>query len=724
MFNNFKGGIVMQNFFWLVPAISAVALLFAWFFRKQMIGKEEGTPRMIEIANAIREGAKSYLKVQDRVVAIFLVVMAVLFAILAFGLGVQSKWIPLVFLVGGFLSGLSGFLGMETATRASVRVTNAARNSLGDALSIAFRSGSVMGLSVVGLSLLGISIFFAIFYFGLGLPLEEVTSILFGFGIGASFVALFARVGGGIYTKAADVGADLVGKVEAGIPEDDPRNPATIADNVGDNVGDVAGMGADLYESYSDAIIATMALGVAAGLGMGGVLEPLLIAAVGVLFSILGVFFVRAGKEATQHSLIKSLSRGINFTMVATGIVSVFVVWFLTPDNLGVIGSVLVGLVSGTIIGKTTEFYTSSAFSPVRRLADSATSGPATLVIDGLALGLSSTTIPVITVSLSILLAFFFAGGFNSFILGLYGVGLAAVGMLATLGITLASDAYGPIADNAGGIAEMSGLGKEVRARTDQLDALGNTTAATGKGFAIGSAAFTGLALIAAYLTEIKIALTRLGVEFIHVGEQIISVSSVTFLQLADYYNLSLLNPTLLASLLIGTVIVFLFCGLTMSAVGRTAQAVIGEVREQFKDPAILKGKKKPAYARTVAIVTRAAQKRMIIPSMIAIIAPVLIGVFFGVSGVVGFLVGALASGFAMAVFMANAGGAFDNAKKFIEEGAHGGKGSDAHKAAVAGDTVGDPMKDTSGPSLNILIKLMSILAVITAGFIVKLFLK
>jgi len=709
----------MENVFWLVPGISIIALLFAWFFYSQMMKKEEGTPRMIEIANAIREGALSYLKVQDSVVAIFLVIMAILFAVLAFGLGVQSKWIPLVFLLGGFLSGLSGFLGMKTATKAAVRVTNAARDSLGSALSVAFRSGSVMGLSVVGSSLLGISILFAVFYFGLGLPLVEVTSILLGFGIGASFVALFARVGGGIYTKAADVGADLVGKVEAGIPEDDPRNPATIADNVGDNVGDVAGMGADLYESYSDAIVATMALGVAAGLGIKGVLEPLLIAGVGVLFSILGIFLVRAGKEATQASLIKSLSRGINFAMIATGIVAIFVVKFITPDKMGVIGSILVGLVAGTIIGKATEYYTSSAFSPVRKLSASAKSGPATLIIDGLALGLNSTVIPVITVSISILLAFSFAGGFNSFIMGLYGVGLAAVGMLSTLGITLASDAYGPIADNAGGIAEMSELGKEVRTKTDQLDALGNTTAATGKGFAIGSAAFTALALIAAYLTEIKMALTRLGVEVINLGERVVSVSSVTFLELSDYYNLSLLNPTLLASLLIGAVITFLFCGLTMSSVGKTAQSVIGEVREQFKDKDILAGKKRPDYARTVAIVTKAAQKQMIIPSLIAIISPILIGWVFGVSGVIGFLVGALASGFSMAVFMANAGGAFDNAKKYIEEGAYGGKGSDTHKAAITGDTLGDPMKDTSGPSLNILIKLMSILSVITAGFVV-----
>ncbi len=709
----------MENVFWLVPGISVIALLFAWFFYSQMMKKEEGTPRMIEIANAVREGALSYLKVQDSVVAIFLVVMAILFAVLAFGLGVQSKWIPLVFLLGGFLSGLSGFLGMKTATKAAVRVTNAARDSLGSALSIAFRSGSVMGLSVVGSSLLGISILFAIFYFGLGLPLVEVTSIMLGFGIGASFVALFARVGGGIYTKAADVGADLVGKVEAGIPEDDPRNPATIADNVGDNVGDVAGMGADLYESYSDAVVATMALGVAAGLGINGVLEPLLIAGAGILFSILGIFLVRAGKEATQHSLIQSLSRGINFAMIATGILAIFVVNFITPDKMGVIGSILVGLVAGTIIGKATEFYTSSAFSPVRKLSASAKSGPATLIIDGLALGLNSTVIPVVTVAVSIILAFAFAGGFNSFIMGLYGVGLAAVGMLSTLGITLASDAYGPIADNAGGIAEMSELGKEVRIKTDQLDALGNTTAATGKGFAIGSAAFTALALIAAYLTEIKMALTRLGVEVINIGERVVSVSSVTFLELSDYYNLSLLNPTLLASLLIGAVITFLFCGMTMSSVGKTAQSVIGEVREQFKDKDILAGKKKPDYARTVAIVTKAAQKQMIIPSLIAIISPILIGWVFGVSGVIGFLVGALASGFSMAVFMANAGGAFDNAKKYIEEGAHGGKGSDTHKAAVTGDTLGDPMKDTSGPSLNILIKLMSILSVITAGFVV-----
>jgi K(+)-stimulated pyrophosphate-energized sodium pump len=708
----------MENVFWVVPGISTVALIFAWFFYKQMRKKEEGTARMIEIANAIREGALSYLKVQDSVVAIFLIIMAGLFTFLAFGLGVQSRWVSPVFLLGGFLSGLSGFLGMKTATKAAVRVTNAARDSLGSALSIAFRSGSVMGLSVVGSSLLGISVLFAVFYYGLKLPLAEVTSILLGFGIGASFVALFARVGGGIYTKAADVGADLVGKVEAGIPEDDPRNPATIADNVGDNVGDVAGMGADLFESYSDAVVATMALGVAAGLGMNGVLEPLLIAGAGILFSILGVFLVRAGKEADQHSLIGSLSRGINFAMITTGIVAIFVVKFITPDKMGVIGSILVGLVAGTIIGKSTEFYTSSAYSPVRKLSGSAQSGPATLIIDGLALGLNSTVIPVVTVGISIILAFAFAGGFNSFIMGLYGVGLAAVGMLSTLGITLASDAYGPIADNAGGIAEMSELGEEVRRKTDQLDALGNTTAATGKGFAIGSAAFTALALIAAYLTEIKMALTRLGVEAINLGERVISVSNVTFLELSEYYNLSLLNPTLLASLLIGAVITFLFCGMTMSSVGKTAQSVIGEVREQFKDKDILAGKKKPDYARTVAIVTKAAQKQMIIPSLVAIISPILIGWVFGVSGVIGFLVGALSSGFAMAVFMANAGGAFDNAKKYIEEGAYGGKGSDAHKAGVTGDTLGDPMKDTSGPSLNILIKLMSILSVITAGFV------
>jgi K(+)-stimulated pyrophosphate-energized sodium pump len=709
----------MENVFWLVPGISVVALIFAWIFYAQMMKKGEGNAKMIEIANAVREGALSYLKVQDSVVAIFLVIMAGIFAFLAFGLGVQSKWISPVFLLGGFLSGLSGFLGMKTATKAAVRVTNAARNSLGSALSIAFRSGSVMGLSVVGSSLLGISILFAVFYYGLKLPLDEVTSILLGFGIGASFVALFARVGGGIYTKAADVGADLVGKVEAGIPEDDPRNPATIADNVGDNVGDVAGMGADLYESYSDAIVATMALGVAAGLGINGILEPLLIAGAGILFSILGVFLVRAGKEATQHSLISSLSRGINFAMITTGIVAIFVVKFITPDKMGVIGSILVGLVAGTIIGKSTEFYTSSAYSPVRKLSGSAQSGPATLIIDGIALGLSSTVIPVVTVAISIILAFAFAGGFNSFIMGLYGVGLAAVGMLSTLGITLASDAYGPIADNAGGIAEMSELGEEIRKKTDQLDALGNTTAATGKGFAIGSAAFTALALVAAYLTQIKISLARLGVEVLNIGGRVVNVSSATFLELSDYYDLSLLNPTLLASLLIGAVITFLFCGMTMSSVGRTAESVIGEVREQFKDKDILAGKKKPDYARTVAIVTKAAQKQMIIPSLIAIVSPILIGWVFGVSGVVGFLVGALASGFAMAVFMANAGGAFDNAKKYIEEGAYGGKGSETHKAAIAGDTLGDPMKDTSGPSLNILIKLMSILSVITAGFVI-----
>ncbi len=709
----------MVSLFWIAPIVSIISLLFAWIFYKQMIHEDEGNERMREIAEAVREGAGSFLKQQYKVVTIFVILMALFLTFLAFGLKVQSIWIPLVFLTGGFFSGLSGFLGMKTATRASVRVTNAARTSLGDALRIAFRSGAVMGLAVVGLALLGISIWFVIFYFGLSLALEKMTSVLLGFAIGASFLALFARVGGGIFTKAADVGADLVGKVEAGIPEDDPRNPATIADNVGDNVGDVAGMGADLYESYCGAILATMALGVASGLGFRGVLVPLLIASAGVILSLLGIYLIRTGKDATQTQLLHSLTRGITFTTIGTAVVSFFVVWYTTPENIGIFGAVVVGLAAGTIIGKSSEFYTSSAFSPVKELSAEAKFGPAPVVINGLALGMSSALIPVITVALSIILSFAFAGGFNSFAMGLYGVGIAAVGMLSTLGITLASDAYGPIADNAGGNAEMSGLPETVRNRTDQLDALGNTTAATGKGFAIGSAALTALALIAAYLTEIKMVLTHLGEKFIAIGGATIAVEDVSFLQLADYYDLSLLNPKVLASLLIGSVITFVFCGITTKAVGRASSVVIDDVREQFKNEKILEGKEKPDYGRSVNIVTRAAQKEMIIPSLIAIIAPIAIGLILGVPGVVGLLIGALTTGFALALVLANSGGAWDNAKKYIEAGAYGGKGSEAHAASIIGDTIGDPLKDTSGPSLNILIKLMSILSVITAGLVI-----
>jgi len=708
----------MIKIFWIIPSISVLSLLFAWIFYKQMMREDEGNERMKEIAEAVRVGAASFLKVQYKVVALFFIIMAVFLAFLAFGLKVQSRWLPLIFLTGGFFSGLSGFLGMRTATRASVRVTNAAIDSLGDALRIAFRSGAVMGLAVVGLALLGISVWFAVFRFGLSLPLEQVTSILLGFSIGASFFALFARVGGGIYTKAADVGADLVGKVEAGIPEDDPRNPATIADNVGDNVGDVAGMGADLYESYCGAIIATMALGVASGLGFRGVLEPMLIASAGIILSLMGIYLIRTGKDATQAELLGSLTRGITSTTIGTAVVSFLVVWYTTPDNLGIFGSVIVGLAAGTIIGKSAEFYTSSAFSPVKRLSSETQYGAAPFIIDGLALGMSSAFIPVVTVALAVIFSFAFAGGFNNFALGLYGIGIAAVGMLSTLGITLASDAYGPIADNAGGNAEMSGLGKEVRDRTDKLDALGNTTAATGKGFAIGSAALTALALITAYLTEIKMGLYHLGVKFITVGGKSIAVRDVSFLQLADYYNLGLLNPNLLASLLIGGVITFLFCGITMRAVGRASAVVIDDVRNQFKNKKILLGKEKPDYERTVRIVTRAAQKEMIIPAMIAIIAPIGIGLILGVPGVIGLLVGALITGFTLALVLANTGGAWDNAKKYIEGGAFGGKGTKAHAASVIGDTVGDPLKDTAGPSLNILIKLMSVLSVITAGLI------
>jgi len=710
----------MFRIFWVVPGVSIISLLFAWIFFMQMMREDEGNERMREIALAVREGAVSFLRQQYKVVVIFFILMALFLTFLSFGLKVQSIWIPLVFITGGFFSGLAGFLGMMTATRASVRVTNAAISSLGYALRIAFRSGAVMGLAVVGLSLLGISVWFIIFYIGLSLPLERITSVLLGFAIGASFLALFARVGGGIFTKAADVGADLVGKVEVGIPEDDPRNPATIADNVGDNVGDVAGMGADLYESYCGAILATMVLGVASGLGFRGVLEPLLIASAGVILSIIGVYLVRTGKDATQAQLINSLTRGITFTTIGTAIVSFLVVRYITPNNIGVFGAVVVGLAAGTIIGKSSEYYTSSAFPPVKALASEAKFGPAPVVINGLALGMSSALIPVITVALAIILSFAFAGGFNNFAIGLYGVGIAAVGMLSTLGITLAADAYGPIADNAGGNAEMSGLPETVRSRTDLLDALGNTTAATGKGFAIGSAALTALALITAYLTEIKIALTNLGEKFITVGGALIAIEDVSYLQLADYYNLSLLNPKILASLLIGSVITFIFCGITIKAVGRASSVVIDDVRDQFKNKKILEGEEKPDYGRSVSIVTRAAQKEMIIPSTIAIIAPIAIGLIIGVPGVVGLLIGALVTGFTLALVLANTGGAWDNAKKYIEEGAYGGKGSKAHAAAVIGDTIGDPLKDTAGPSLNILIKLMSVLSVITVGLILR----
>jgi K(+)-stimulated pyrophosphate-energized sodium pump len=708
----------MNELFWIVPGVSIISLLFAWIFYFQMIKQDEGNERMKEISNAVREGSISFLKQQYKVVIIFFVLMALFLTFLSYGLKVQSKWLPVIFLTGGLFSALSGFLGMRTATRASVRVTNAAIESLGKALCIAFRSGAVMGLSVVGLALLGISVWFIIFHFGLSLPFKEVTSTLLGFAIGASFFALFARVGGGIYTKAADVGADLVGKVEVGIPEDDPRNPATIADNVGDNVGDVAGMGADLYESYCGAILATMALGVASGLGFKGILEPLLIASGGLVLSLIGIYLIRAGKDATQAELIHSLSRGIIFSTIGTAIVSFIVVYFITPENIGIFGSVITGLIAGVIIGKASEFYTSYAFNPVKRLASEAEFGAAPLVIEGLAMGMHSSFIPVVTIAIAIILSFSFAAGFNNFAMGLYGVGIAAVGMLSTLGITLASDAYGPIADNAGGNAEMSGLPELVRNRTDQLDALGNTTAATGKGFAIGSAAFTALALITAYLTEIKVALTLLGEKFIVISGTNVKVSDIELYQFADYYNLNLLNPKLLASLLVGGVIAFVFSGLTMGAVGKASSVVINDVRDQFKNKKILKGEEKPDYGRSVRIVTQAAQKEMIIPSLIAIIAPIVIGLLLGVPGVIGLLIGALITGFTMAVFMANTGGAWDNAKKYIEEGAHGGKGSKAHAAGVIGDTIGDPLKDTAGPSLNILIKLMSVLSVITVGLI------
>ena len=647
---------------------------------------------------------------------------------MAYGPRLQNPWVWFAFLTGGFFSGLAGYIGMKTATYASARTANAARRSLNDGLKVAFRSGAVMGLVVVGLALLDISLWWLLLdYFVEEATASEkaimITTTMLTFGMGASTQALFARVGGGIFTKAADVGADLVGKVEAGIPEDDPRNPATIADNVGDNVGDVAGMGADLYESYCGSILATAALGAAAfrmepNAQFNAILAPMLIAAFGVILSLLGIFLVKTKEGASQQQLLRALDRGINVSSLLI-VGASFLVIHLLDLSYWICGSVIVGLVTGIIIGKATEYYTSHAYKPTQDIAKSAETGPATVIIKGIGTGMISTAVPVLTIVAGIILSFLFAAEFSfaNMSMGLYGVGIAAVGMLSTLGITLATDAYGPIADNAGGNAEMSQLGEEVRHRTDALDALGNTTAATGKGFAIGSAALTGLALIASYIEEIKIGLLRMNEEVLKIGDHVVRTADATLTDFMNYYDVTLMNPKVLSGIFIGSMMAFVFCGLTMNAVGRAAQKMVNEVRRQFREiKGIMTGEGEPDYAKCVEISTKGAQHEMVFPSLLAIIIPVVMGLIFGVSGVIGLLAGGLGTGFVLAIFMANSGGAWDNAKKYIEEGNLGGKGSDNHKATVIGDTVGDPFKDTSGPSLNILIKLMSMVAIVMAG--------
>ena len=722
--------------FWLIPATAVIALTFAWYFYSRMKRAGEGTPRMQEIGRYVREGAMAYLRQQYKVVIIVFICLAIFFSWLAFGLGVQNKWVPFAFLTGGFFSGLAGYIGMKTATYASSRTAHAASESLNRGLQVAFRSGAVMGLVVVGLGLLDISLWYIILdkFVQADGPQKMlvITTTMLTFGMGASTQALFARVGGGIYTKAADVGADLVGKVEAGIPEDDPRNPATIADNVGDNVGDVAGMGADLYESYCGSILATAALGSAAfmadpSLQIKAVIAPMLIAAVGVLLSIIGIFTVRTREGASMKQLLKSLGFGVNLSAVLVAVAAFAILFLLGIPNWGwLAGSVVIGLVAGVIIGQATEYYTSHSYKPTRKIAKSAETGPATVIISGIGMGMISTAIPVITICLAIILSYLCAIKFDvagmlsaaNLQTGLYGIAIAAVGMLSTLGITLATDAYGPIADNAGGNAQMAGLDEEVRKRTDALDALGNTTAATGKGFAIGSAALTALALLASYIEEIRIGFEHLGQKTLTLSDGIVvNLSDASILDFMDYFQVNMMNPKVLCGVFIGSMMAFLFCGLTMNAVGRAAQSMVNEVRRQFREiKGILTGEATPDYARCVAISTKGAQREMLFPSILAILVPVALGLILGVAGVIGLLVGALGTGFVLAIFMANSGGAWDNAKKYIEDGNFGGKGSQNHKATVVGDTVGDPFKDTSGPSLNILIKLMSMVSIVMAG--------
>lgn len=724
--------------FWLIPAASITALAMAWYFFRTMMKEEEGTARMIDIAAHVRKGAMAYLRQQYKVVGIVFAVLAVLFAFMAYVLKVQNPWVPFAFLTGGLFSGLAGFFGMKTATYASARTANAARKGLDRGLRIAFRSGAVMGLVVVGLGLLDIAIWFLIlnaFYDGEPTALITITTTMLTFGMGASTQALFARVGGGIYTKAADVGADIVGKVEADIPEDDPRNPATIADNVGDNVGDVAGMGADLYESYCGSILSTAALG-ATAFAMNGemqlkaVIAPMTIASVGIFLSLIGIFTVRTKEGATMRDLLHSLGLGTNLSAALIAVATFIILYLLGMENwLGLSMSVITGLAAGVIIGQATEYFTSQSYKPTKSIAEASQTGSATVIIKGIGTGMISTMVPVVTISIAIMLSFLFANGFDlsmgtaSISHGLYGIGIAAVGMLSTLGITLATDAYGPIADNAGGNAEMSGLGEDVRHRTDALDALGNTTAATGKGFAIGSAALTALALLASYIEEIKIAMIRAveeGRVFTNSVGEIFNPSAAGINDFMEFFQVTLINPKVLTGAFIGAMAAFLFCGLTMGAVGRAAGAMVSEVRRQFREiKGILEGKATPDYGRCVEISTRSAQREMILPSLLAIIIPIIVGIVLGVAGVLGLLTGGLAAGFTLAIFMSNAGGAWDNAKKYVEEGNYGGKGSNCHKATIVGDTVGDPFKDTSGPSLNILIKLMSMVSIVMAGLTV-----
>lgn len=717
----------MGFLFYFVPVSAFLALFFAFYFYRKMLKHSEGTTLMKEIAGYVREGAMAYLKQQYKVVGIVFAIIAIFLSILSYGFGVQNSWVPFAFLTGGFFSGLAGFIGMKTATYASSRVAHAVKDSLNSGLQLAFRSGAVMGLTVVGLGLLDISVWWFVLNFFIknpdwGQKLIIVTTTMLTFGMGASTQALFARVGGGIYTKAADVGADIVGKVEADIPEDDPRNPATIADNVGDNVGDVAGMGADLYESYCGSILATMALGASAFFGdicmqIKAILAPLCIASVGILLSVAGIYAVRTKENADLKMLLKSLNFGIGLSSLFIAALTFGIFYLIGFDNWWQMSlSVITGLAAGVIIGYATEYYTSHSYSPTKNLAEKSKSGVATVIIGGVGLGMISTAIPVLVIVCAILLSYGFATGFNfDFSLlgnGLYGISIAAVGMLSTLGITLATDAYGPIADNAGGNAQMSELEPVVRKRTDVLDSLGNTTAATGKGFAIGSAALTGLALLASYIEEIKILL----------NEEVSGEKFSTIPQIVDYFNINLMNPVVLAGLFIGSMMSFLFCGMTMNAVGRAAHKMVMEVRRQFKNiPGIMQGKNRPDYTECVKISTKAAQKEMIVPALFAIVVPCFTGILLGPAGVIGLLSGGLGTGFILAIFLANSGGAWDNAKKYVEEGNFGGKNSDCHKASIVGDTVGDPFKDTSGPAINILIKLMSMVSIVMAGLTVML---
>lgn len=730
----------IPHVFWLVPLASLCALIMAWYFFKSMMKESEGTERMKEIAGFVRTGAMAYLKQQYKVVSIIFIIICIIFAFMSYVLNVQNPWVPFAFLTGGIFSGLCGFFGMKTATYASARTANAVGKGLNRGLKIAFRSGAVMGLVVVGLGLLDIAIWFVIlsaFYEGEDTALVTITTTMLTFGMGASTQALFARVGGGIYTKAADVGADLVGKVEENIPEDDPRNPATIADNVGDNVGDVAGMGADLYESYcgsilSAAALGAMAFGINSEMQLKAVIAPMLIAAVGIFLSLIGIFIVRTKDNATMRELLHSLNLGTNVSAVLIAIASFVILYLLKIDNwIGVSFSVISGLIAGVVIGAATEFYTSQSYGPTKSIAKSSQTGSATVIIKGISTGMISTMVPVITISVAVIASYLCANGFDmslnsaSISKGLYGIGIAAVGMLSTLGITLATDAYGPIADNAGGNAEMCELGEDIRKRTDALDALGNTTAATGKGFAIGSAALTALALLASYIEEIKINMIRAvnegTVYFDNIGN-VFNPNNADLLDFINYFQVNLINPKVLIGIFIGAMSAFIFSGITMGAVGRAAGAMVEEVRRQFKEiKGILEGKATPDYERCIQISTSSALHEMILPSLLAIAIPVIVGLILGVSGVLGLLIGGMSTGFTLAIFMANAGGAWDNAKKMIEEGHYGGKGSACHKAAIVGDTVGDPFKDTSGPSLNILIKLMSMVSIVMAGLTVAM---